>query len=433
MAAGNRVRRTAADGIVEEEVLGADRLRVLVDSMPAMIAYVDTRERFRFCNRAYLNAFGLNESEVPGMTIREVLGDAAYRSIRPHIARALSGERVYHERTQQWPSGECSELTATYVPHFDEGGRVLGLHAMLVDVTARKSTEQALRKSEATLRTISDNLPALVAYVDANEMYQFANWTYEDWFGLRPDQVVGRSMREVLGGDYARAKPYIDEALSGARAEHERDVFMNKRHRHLHNVYIPSADANGRTVGFSILATDISERKALENELTHRAFHDALTGLPNRALFEDRLHQALERGKRHGTTLGLLYLDIDHFKKINDTLGHQVGDEVLRSFAGRLVQYVRTTDTVARLGGDEFVILMEEIKGKEDAVLVARKVLAAMQSGLEPGGTMVGATASIGLAICKAGDYEADGLLARADMALYRAKAEGRNRWQAAG
>jgi len=401
--------------------------------MPAMIAYVDTHERFQFCNRAYLTAFGLNESEVLGMTIREVLGGPTYASLRPRIARALSGERVYHERSQQWPSGECSELTATYVPHFDEDGRVLGFHAMLVDVTARRSTEQALRKSEATLCTISDNLPALVAYVDANEIYQFANRTYEDWFGLRQDQVVGRSIREVLGDDYAQAKPYIDKALSGARAEHERDMFMNMRNRYLHSAYIPSIDADGRTVGFSVLVTDISERKALEDELMHRAFHDSLTGLPNRALFEDRLHQALERSKRHRATLALLYLDIDHFKTINDTLGHQVGDEVLRTFAGRLVHYVRTTDTVARLGGDEFVILMEEIKGEEDAVRVARKVLAAIQSGLKLGGATIRATASIGLAICEAGNYEADGLLARADMALYRAKAEGRNQWQAAG
>lgn len=432
MAAGDRARHSVARQITDGAIFGAERLRVLVDSVSAMIAYVDTQERIQFCNRAYLRAFGLGEPDAMGRTIREILGDAAYMSLKAHIADALSGQMVYYERTQTWASGESSEVAVTYVPHFGEDGRVLGFHTVLVDITARKITEQALRKSEAALRTIADNLPALVAYVGADEIYQFANRTYEDWFGLRPDQVVGRSVREVLGDDYEKAKPYIDEALAGRRTEYERDLFLNSRHRHLHNVYVPSLDADGRAVGFSVLATDVSERKALENDLAHRASHDPLTGLPNRALFEDRLEQALERSKRHQTVLAVMYLDIDRFKNINDKLGHQMGDEVLKAFAGRLVECVRTTDTVARLGGDEFVIILDELDAANDAERVAHKVLTALQPAFRPDGATVSATASIGLAICEPGQYEAGALLARADAALYRAKAEGRNRWQAA-
>lgn len=416
----------------EREDFGADRLRVLVDSLPAMIAYVNTQERFSFCNRAYLKAFALNDSEVLGRTICEVLGEATYTPLQPYIAQALSGQMVYHERTQHWPGGASSELAVTYVPHIGGAGEVLGFHAQLVDISGRRYVEQALRQSETTLRAISDNLPALVAYVDATEVYHFANRTYEDWFGLRPDQVVGHSLCEVLGSDYSRAKPYIDEALSGQRAVHERDVLAKATHRHLHNIYIPRFDPDGEVAGFCILATDISERKALEDELLHRASHDPLTGLPNRALLLDRLEQALERSKRHRTPVAAMYIDIDYFKAINDTFGHQVGDDVLRGFAGRLAKCVRTIDTVARIGGDEFVILLEELEGKYDAALVARKVLASTRARFDLAGATVPITASIGLAISAPGDSEARALLGRADAALYRAKADGRNQWRLA-
>ncbi len=412
----------------QDAPFGEARLRVLVDSVPAMIAYVDTGERFVFCNRAYLQAFGVTEPAALGKTIREVVGDATYEAVQPLIARALAGHTARHERSQRWPGGGSSELSVTYVPHFGEDGRVLGFHSLLVDITERKRAEEALRASEARMRAISDNLPALVAYVDASETYQFANRTYEEWFGLRPEQVVGRTMNAVLRGDYAKAKPHIGQALAGQLAVHDREVYINNERRHLHNIYIPHFGADGATVGFSILATDISERKALEHELSHRASHDALTGLPNRTLFRDRLEQALERAKRHGTPLAVMYLDIDRFKAVNDTLGHQVGDELLKGFAERLVRYVRTTDTVARLGGGEFVILLEEIGTEADALLVADKVIAGMQPGFRLAGAFIPATASIGLAMLAPGSFDADALLARADAALYRAKAEGRNR-----
>src|SRR5512146_429726 len=211
------------------------------------------------------------------------------------------------------------------------------------------------------LRLVIDHVPALIAYVDASETYRFANRAYETLFGLSPEQMIGRTMRDVLGEKYPEAKPHIDRALSGLRSMHDRTVTANQRSHYLHNVYVPHFDDGGRVAGLFILAVDISDRKVLEQELAHKAHHDPLTGLPNRAVFEEGLDRALEGVRRTGTRLALLYMDIDGFKGINDSLGHAAGDEVLKAFAARIRRCVRSSDLVARVGGDEFVVLLENL------------------------------------------------------------------------
>ena len=158
-----------------------------------------------------------------------------------------------------------------------------------------------------------------------------------------------------------------------------------------------------------------------------RSQHDALTGIPNRALFEDRLQQALERGRRNHRTLGVLYLDVDHFKEINDRHGHKAGDELLIAFAERVRACLRSSDTVARRGGDEFVALIEGLASQEDARLVAEKIVTAMREPFRLSGAEIRATASVGVSLAIDGVGETDELITRADQALYEAKARGRN------
>jgi len=289
-----------------------------------------------------------------------------------------------------------------------------------------------LPADEAQLRQILDSVPALIAYVDASETYRFANHAYQSLFGLDPAQMIGRTMHDVLGEKYSEAKPHIEATLAGRRTMHDRVVTANERSRYLHNVYVPHLAADGAVLGMVILAVDISDRKALEQELVRRAQHDPLTGLLNRGAFEDQLSQALEGASRGGSgLLGLLFVDIDRFKSINDALGHQVGDVVLRSFAARLRQCVRSIDTVARMGGDEFVVLLEHLTRADDAARIAKKIVDAMREKFDVNGALVTATASVGVATCEAlGDAAA--LSARADAALYAAKDSGRNAYRVA-
>jgi len=289
-----------------------------------------------------------------------------------------------------------------------------------------------LPADEAQLRQILDSVPAIIAYVDASETYRFANHAYQSLFGLDPAQMIGRTMHDVLGEKYSEAKPHIEATLAGRRTMHDRVVTANERSRYLHNVYVPHLAADGSVLGMVILAVDISDRKALEQELVRRAQHDPLTGLLNRGAFEDQLRQALGSVSPAGAGLvGLLYVDIDRFKSINDALGHQVGDVVLRSFAARLRQCVRSIDTVARMGGDEFVVLLEHLTRADDAARIASKIVDAMREKFDVNGALVTATASVGVATCEA-QGDAAALSARADAALYAAKDSGRNAYRVA-
>ena len=167
------------------------------------------------------------------------------------------------------------------------------------------------------------------------------------------------------------------------------------------------------------------ERKRVESDLAHQALHDDLTGLPNRALFLDRLGQALSRLGRHSTSVAVLFLDLDRFKAVNDALGHAAGDELLRAVASRLASVLRAGDTAARLSGDEFAVLCEDVAGERHAVGVAERVAEALRAPFAIGGDQVYARSSVGIALAVEGDEDADALLHEADAAMYRAKQRG--------
>jgi diguanylate cyclase (GGDEF)-like protein len=171
----------------------------------------------------------------------------------------------------------------------------------------------------------------------------------------------------------------------------------------------------------------LATAQTLELDLTFRAENDSLTGLPNRALFYDRLTMAMARCRRSNNLMALLYVDIDNFKAINDNLGHAAGDELLRSFAQRLSQCVRASDTVARLGGDEFTVILENLSSRETALSVVDKLMTATRRPFGIGGNDVQARASIGIAYFTDKEIKADALIKQADSALYRAKERGRN------
>ncbi|MSQ73750.1 MAG: diguanylate cyclase [Betaproteobacteria bacterium] len=287
----------------------------------------------------------------------------------------------------------------------------------------------AWQRGQQMLRLVMDTLPAMIVYIDADERYVICNRLHVEAFGISEDQVRGRKVREVIGEElYRQAKPWIDKALSGEPANYERnDPRPDGSVGYVSVAYVPHPDASGRALGFYAMIIDITERKRLEDKLAHMAQHDHLTRLPNRALLEDRLQQALERGKRRQDPITLMYLDIDRFKAVNDTLGHKIGDELLKAFAGRLSECTRSTDTVARLGGDEFVIIMEDLQHRATATRLAEKILASLREPFDLDGSAVLITTSIGVALVQGGEVTPIDALAKADGALYRAKASGRN------
>jgi diguanylate cyclase (GGDEF)-like protein/PAS domain S-box-containing protein len=407
------------------------RLRTITDNMPALIAYIDRDQHYRFCNGYHETILNLPPEKVLGQTVRQVMGEAGYAEIAPYLLRVLNGERVSFEQQVDQASGR--HFLHDLIPETEVDGTVTGFYSMVLDITARKAAELGERASQKLLRSVTDNLPALVCYIDADERFQFNNQPYEKWFSRPLAQITGQRVADLMSpSDFAIHQPYYEQARNGSMAEFEFEATQEGGQHFYRAAYLPQFDDAQRLTGVCGMINDITTLKRVEQQLRILARHDTLTGLPNRNQFDDKLADAMARSRRSGTPMALMFLDIDHFKSINDTLGHQGGDAVLRQFAERLTNAVRATDTVARLAGDEFVIILEGLHLAEECATVAKKIIAAMTGPFDVLGHPRQVTTSVGIAIGHGDDTDGDALLRRADDALYDAKAAGRNTFRVA-
>jgi Amt family ammonium transporter len=275
-------------------------------------------------------------------------------------------------------------------------------------------------------------LPEAVAVVRGNQV-QYVNAAFTRIFGFTAEEVAGRSLRELIVPEVRRQQSVqLGKATDQFGFASLETVRRNKNGELLDvAIEVRPLVVNGGRAGYIYTFLDIGERKRAEVQLQHDALHDSLTELPNRALFLDRLSLAFTRRARHrGQNCGVLFLDLDHFKEINDSLGHAAGDEVLRSVAARLRGALRPQDTAARLGGDEFVILVEDILSVADIEIVANRILREMERGFEVGGRSFYVSASVGVAIAGPDHVAPEMLVRDADFAMYCAKEAGGGRFE---
>jgi diguanylate cyclase (GGDEF)-like protein/PAS domain S-box-containing protein len=408
---------------------GEQRLRAITNNIPAMVGHFDAEERCLFANDTVLKLQGIDAKDASKHTLRSGLRDDIYAQHQPYVQRVLQGEICGFEGHIQ-RNGQDVYFQAHLVPDRDAQGQVQGFYLMSFDVTKVRRAEQERKRSEQRLRQITDNLPVLISYIDKDERLQFANKTYQTWLGVDPQAMLGRTILETVGPElYAPRRPYLQRALRGENVRFEAEADALGIHRHLDTNYLPDIDADGKVLGIYTLTTDVSELKTYERQLQALARFDSLTGLPNRLQFNEKMAEALERAQRSKDGLALMFLDVDRFKAINDTMGHAAGDAVLREFAKRLQSSVRQIDVVARLAGDEFVVILEGLHSSAEAEAVARKIVEAAAVPMDVDGQALRVTTSVGVAFQ---DHTAPALtvpqlLARADEALYDAKAAGRN------
>jgi len=408
------------------------RMRMVADNLPALIAYLNADERYLFVNARCEQMFGIPPEVMVGRTVQQMLSPESYAQSKPHLARVCRGERARFQRTVVRYGRACRELV-DLIPDQDAGGTVLGFYALVQDVTDVRAAQQKAEESEQRLRSITDSIPALIGYIDRERRYRFNNRYYETWLGRPLAQITGRLLTDVIGAEaYRNVAPNLDRAFRGERVDFDVEVPGAGGTRFVHGSYIPDIDASGEVIGVYTSSTDVTPLKEVERQLERLAQKDTLTGLPNRHAFNDGIAAALRRSQRAGTQVALLFLDVDGFKKINDTLGHAAGDDVLRELARRLAASVRATDLVARLAGDEFVIVLEGIHTRDECRFVARKIIAAMRPEFHAGDKAVKVTTSIGVALGLGGATTADALLKRADSALYAAKGHGRDTYEIA-
>ncbi|MEQ1685236.1 MAG: EAL domain-containing protein [Burkholderiaceae bacterium] len=293
------------------------------------------------------------------------------------------------------------------------------------------TSRQRLRQSEDELRTITDNIPALVAFVDKDQRYQFVNRNYERWLGMKPEQMLGKTAQEIYGVDnYARLQPCLEKALMGQTFDTDHRVIgvRGAIGRWFNIMYMPKVNADGAVTGIYVLGSDITDRKEAENRALFLAEHDELTTLPNRAAFQSAVTRALAYSSSEGSQFAVIFVDVDRFKVINDTLGHAAGDHLLQTLAGRMKQVVRGKDLVARMGGDEMCLLLHDVRDASHASEIAERVLAALKVPVElRTGMQHHVTVSAGVAIFPQDGTDVETLLRHADIAMYRAKAAGRD------
>jgi diguanylate cyclase len=312
-------------------------------------------------------------------------------------------------------------------------GKAERLFGTFQDITERKAAEQVTIDAQRRLRTIADNVPAMIAHIDSEQRYRFLNAHVARLYGLDLAPLIGRTMREVRGeAVYATLAPHVAAALRGETVAFEYTERIHGRECRYQSSYVPDIDAQGTVRGFHALTFDITELHATQRQLEQLAHVDALTGLPNRRQFDARMAEAMGRARRSGQAMAVLFLDVDHFKAINDTLGHAGGDAVLGEFARRLKGCMRSTDTVARLAGDEFVVLVEGLAGTMELGRLADKVLASIRPRFRIAGDGIDVTTSVGVAVYSGDARSAEDLLSLADAALYRAKKRGRDRFELA-
>jgi diguanylate cyclase (GGDEF)-like protein/PAS domain S-box-containing protein len=417
-----------------ETARGEQRMADLTNAIPAMVGYFDMHETCLFANDAGLRSLGVARADIPGIGMRAALGETVYAQHEPYVREALQGRRARLEGKVGF-AGREAHFQAHLIPDRNDAGAQRGFYLMTFDITALKEAEGRRAKLEGQLRAITDNLPVAITYLDADQRYRFVNRTGLEWLCRPAEEVIGQRIGDILRPvAYERRRENIERGLTGKRVTFEAESITGDVTRILHYVYIADIESDGRVAGLYGLATDVSALKNVEKQLSLLVRSDVLTGVANRYNFNEAFPLALSRARRAMTGLALMYLDIDHFKSINDSLGHAAGDEVLKAFAQRLQQSVRTTDTVARLGGDEFVIILEGVNNADEPQIVARKIVANVTSPLAVEGRTLTLTTSIGIAfrreIVACDPATAEAMIGRADAALYAAKKAGRNTWR---
>ncbi len=418
---------------LEEQVSDSERFsRLVADNVPIRIAYLDRERRYRFVNAELLRRFGLERDEVLGHTRAELLPGVDDSVLATRAEAALAGQTQQFE-FEELVEGRLRRFENRLVPDRAASGEVRGFFLTGVDITDRHAAEQAVARQTATLRSVTEAIPATVAVVDPDGCYRFVNGAFERWCHVPRQQIIGRKASEVLGPwEYERRRPWIERALAGEAVTYTLDYPSDKGELHLAISYVPLHRADGTVDGFVAVTQDISEQKREEGRLLQLAQRDPLTGLLNRAGFEQRLdaisHAGLNADPLGTNGLAVLYIDLDNFKPVNDHHGHPAGDLVLEQFARRLGKVARGSDLVARLGGDEFAIALTGLRDVAAAYAVADKVLAAGNSPFHLGQASVKVGASVGVAFASDTSTTWRELLAQADTRLLVAKWGGKGR-----
>jgi len=423
--------RYAADRAAANEDLASSEAhyRLLFENNPAPMYLLQPESgRVQSMNRAAMSLYGFNTDETPKLTITDLQRNSGPVPREGIIVR--EGSRLEEHITRDG----CPLYVEVLPERITLDRRPLDL-VMVTDMTRQIDNNRRLRLLQQCIESSSNGI--VIADAQKSDMpLVYANPTFERITGFSRDEAVGRNCRFLQGygedPSNEQALAEIRKALATGKATSV--VLRNFRKDGTpfwNDLYLsPIRNDEDEVTHYVGVQSDISHRKHVESQLAYNASHDVLTQLPNRALLEDRLEQACRFAQRHGRTLALLFVDLDGFKLINDSLGHRTGDQLLIEVARRLKEVSRTGDTVARVSGDEYVMLLPDLARTEDAMMAVEQIMRTLSAPYKVNDENLHLTASIGIATTDGRISQPTELIQQADLAMYRAKQMGRNTYQ---
>ena len=406
-----------------------ERFRSAVESYPGTFIIYDGQRRMRYVNARTLALLGVTSEQMIGRTDEELFPPELTRQYLPALERAL--------RTRTEQSVECTfasprgdhTLVVTYVPLLDASGAVVQLIATSYDITERLRAEEGLRLAAKVFESTAE----AIMIMNAQRRIVRVNEAFTRMTGYAPEEVLGRTPAVLDSGlheaEFFRAM-WESVAVTG---QWQGEIWNRRKSGDIFPELLDVGavrNEKGEVVNYVALFRDITEIKQTQRQLEYLANYDPLTALPNRNLFHDRLRHGLEKAARSGKRLAVLFIDLDNFKAINDTRGHDVGDLILKEAAARLLESVRDEDTVARLGGDEFVVLLEDVQDVVGVAEMAQRVNENLFLTVAFEAQSEEISGSIGIGVYPEDGRDAQTLLKRADTAMYQAKALGGNTYQ---
>lgn len=416
-----------------QTVIADQRVRAIMDNVADGIITIDNSGIIESYNASAERLFQFKANEVIGRNVKMLMPEP-YRSQHDQYLERYnkSGERRclglgFREVEGRRKDGSCFPMDMS-ISEMTLGNEHYYI-GMVKDITQRKESELEMAKLSHAIEQTAD----IIMITDKNGIIEYVNSGFADTTGYTREEAIGCTPNIVKSGEIDKSF-YLQLWKNISEGEVFRDVFVNKRKNgslyYEEKTITPMRDANGKITHFISSGKDITDRMRTHERLQYLAHHDVLTGLPNRLLFTDRLAQAIKDGNRSGSHVVLIYLDIDRFKNINDTLGHSAGDTLLRIISRRLRETLRGNDTSARLSGDEFTILLTGVSDISVVPNIATKILLSISKPVDIEEHELFITASLGVAIYPDDSHDPYTLLKHADTAMYHAKKSGRNGYQ---
>ena len=418
--------RKKAEELSTESIKRERFIRTITNGLPSLIAYWDKHLICHFANSEYVRWFGIEPSNILGLHLKEVVGESLFFQNLPYIERALVGEPQEFEREIKRPDGSIRYTLVHYLPDSDSKGDINGFFALVTNISTLREADAAIRLAASVFEVTSEG----IMVTDPHSIILSVNQAFTRLTGYTSEEAVGKNAN-ILNSD--RHDPEFFQTMYEElkMTESWKGEIWSKRKDH--SVFLESLSIStikndaGEITKYVGVFDDITKRWDREQLVQHIAFHDALTGLPNRLLLMERLERLIKMAKRQPRQIALMFLDLDGFKSVNDMFGHDIGDYVLKTIANRFSAELRNSDTVARLGGDEFVILLDNPDSQDNIAAIASRLIEVANEPIHSDGANVHVGTSIGISIFQQNEQSADQLLKLADDAMYEAKKSGKN------